>query len=102
MSLIGPEQVGFMPGREAKDNVIKVLLLTHAAHTGNIGGLLLSTGVEKAFDKVARHFMMAVCERIGLGPRMMARIAALYQNPSVKLKMNATLSNKVLISNVTR
>lgn len=29
--IIGPEQVGFMPGREAKDNIIKSLNLIHGA-----------------------------------------------------------------------
>lgn len=48
--LIGPEQVGFMPGREAKDNVIKSLLLIHLANSSDIEGFLLSTYAEKAFD----------------------------------------------------
>lgn len=46
--------------------------------------------------------MLAVCGRVGLGPHKMARISALYQNPSANLKMSGTLSNKVLITNGTR
>lgn len=37
-TLIGPEQVGFMPGREAKDNVIKALNLIHKSRTDDLEG----------------------------------------------------------------
>lgn len=39
--LIEPEQVGFMPGREAKDNVIKALNLIHKSQTDTFEGMLL-------------------------------------------------------------
>lgn len=76
--LIGPEQVGFMPIREAKDNVIKPLLLTHSARMHNSEGLLLSTDAEKAIDRVAWDYMLATCSHVGLGSRMLAWISALY------------------------
>lgn len=100
--LIGPDQVGFMPGRETKDNVVKALLLTQTVHAGNIEGLILSTDTEKAFDRVAWDYMLAVCAKVGLGPRMLARISVLYQCPTAKLKINGTLSDRVMITNCTR
>lgn len=100
--LIGLEQVGFVPGREAKDNVTKALLLIHATKDWDIEGLLLSTDAEKAFDRVAWDFMMAVCGHVGLGPHMMSWIAALYHNPTARLKINGSLSEKVQIQNGTR
>lgn len=63
-SLIGPEQVGFMPNREARDNEIKALLLTHGTHSRAFKGLLLST--EKAFDRVAWDY---VCQVRACGTR---------------------------------
>lgn len=72
--LIGLEQVGFMPGTEAKDNVTKALLLIHAAKMRNIKGFLLSTDAEKAFDRVAWDFMMAVCRHVGLGTHMLSSV----------------------------
>ena len=101
-SLIGPEQVGFMPGREARDNIIKAMLLIHAADPLDIKGLLLSTDAEKAFDRVAWDYMLATCSHIGLGPKMLTWISSLYQNPTARLKINGTLSGKVHISNGTR
>lgn len=64
--LIGPDQAGFMPGREAKGNVTKSLDLIYAAHTQIIEGLLLSMDAEKAFDRVAWDFMLETCRFIGL------------------------------------
>lgn len=88
-----------MPGRKAKGNVSKALLLTHATKIQNIKGFLLSTD---AFDWVAWEFMMAVCRHFGLVPHMLSWISTLYQNPSVRLKINGTLSIKVHITNGTR
>ena len=100
--IVGLEQAGFVPGREAKDNTSKALLLLHAARTRDIEGLLLSTDAEKAFDRVAWDFMLAVCRHVGLGPHMLSWIAALYQNPTAQLRINGTLSKKVEIANGTR
>lgn len=101
-NVIGPEQVGFMLGREAKDNIIKALLLTQASHSLHIESLLLSTDTEKAFDRVAWDFMFATCTHIGLNPHMMVWITALYQQPSARIKMNGSLSENVEILNGTR
>lgn len=89
--VISPEQVGFVPGREAKDNIIKALLLTQASYSQHIKSLLLSTDVEKAFD-----FMFVTCTYIGLNSRMMAWITTLYQQPSARKKINGSLSDRAL------
>lgn len=76
--IIGLEQVGFMPGREAHDNVIKAINLIHTLKGHTDKGLLLSTDAEKAFYRVAWDFMFAVCRHTGLQPNMLAWILALY------------------------
>lgn len=57
---------------------------------------------EKTFDRVAWDYMLETCKHIGLGLHMMAWISSLYQNPSARLKINGSLSNKVYINNGTR
>lgn len=37
--LIGPEQIGFMPGRQARDNVTKALNLIHKTQTVDFEGM---------------------------------------------------------------
>lgn len=100
--IISPEQVGFMKGREARDNTIKALILIHWARSSKIEGLLLSTDAEKAFDRVSWDYMMASCSHIGLGNNMLNWIGALYQNPQAKIKVNNTLSDPINIHNGTR
>lgn len=90
-----------MPGREAKDNVIKALNLIHKSRTDNLEGMLLSTDAEKAFDRVSWDFLFANCTHIGLRPHMMNWIKTLYQNPTAQVKVNGTLSETVHIRNGT-
>lgn len=47
-------------GEKQKDNIIKALLLTQASCSWHIESLLLSTGAEKAFDRVGME--LYVCD----------------------------------------
>lgn len=69
VKIIGPEQVDFMTGREARDNITKALNLIYSSCLNKIEGLLLSIGVVKAFDKVAWDYMFKTCKQTGLKTR---------------------------------
>lgn len=84
MKIIGPEQVGFMSGREARDNITKALNLIHNAHLNKTEGLLLATDAEKTFDRVAWDYMFAKCKHIGLQDKMLSWISTLYTSPTAK------------------
>lgn len=75
--LMCPKQVGFLPGREARDNVTKALNLIHHCHRAGFGGFLLSTDAEKAFDRMSLDFLLATCSHIGLKPHMLTWISCL-------------------------
>lgn len=62
MKNIGPEQVGFMPEREARDNISKALNPIHSSRLNKIEGLPLSTEAEKTFDRVVWDYMFVTCE----------------------------------------
>lgn len=100
--IVGPEQAGFMQGRETRDNVITALNLIHSLRKTNTEGLLLSTDAEKAFDRVEWDYMFAVCEHVGLKTNILQWISALYQNPTARIKINGSLSEPVKIQNGTR
>lgn len=55
--LISLDQVGFIPGREAKDNTLKVINVHHWLTSNRHQGFLLSFDVEKTFDRVAWDYM---------------------------------------------
>lgn len=89
--LIGPEQVGFMPGKEARDNVTKALNLIHRAHSDGFEGMLLSTDMEKAFNRISWGYLHATCDHIGLKPHILSWISTLYHNPMARIRVNGML-----------
>lgn len=72
--LIHLDQVGFMPTRKAKDNNVRVLNAIHLMQERGKPSLLVSSGAEKAFDRVELPFLEATLRHIGLGARMMRYI----------------------------
>lgn len=84
-NLISSDQVGFIPGREARDNIIRALNLHHWLTTSEAQGFFLSLDAEKVFDRVAWDYMQEVLKGIGLLPRTYALIKALYSTPSASV-----------------
>lgn len=64
-TLIHPDQVGFVPGREAKDNTTRVINAVHLATVQLVPFFLRSTDAEKAFDRVAWMFMGETVKGLG-------------------------------------
>lgn len=99
---VGMAQVGFVPGREARDNTIKALNLHHWLTSTQREGFFLAMDAEKAFHRVAWDYMDAVLAALGLGRCMLAFIRALYVNPRARVKVNGRLSDAFPIHIGTR
>lgn len=95
---IHPDQVGFISGREGRDNSIKTLLAVQKIKKSGAPGL----DAEKAFDRVDWDFMMGTLEEIGLGDRICRWIGALYSRPSARVRINGVLSEPLEMYNGTR
>ncbi|KAM8977058.1 2-(3-amino-3-carboxypropyl)histidine synthase subunit 1 [Pelodytes ibericus] len=87
-TLIHRDQVGFTPGREARDNTVKLINLIHYAHTNQKPTLLLSIDAEKAFDRVSWHFMREIIRHVGVGDAMYNWITSLYHAPTARIRIN--------------
>lgn len=96
------DQVGFIKGREARDNTLKTLTLVEYAQRSSIPSCLLAIDAEKAFDWVGWNFLRETLVQWGLGPVLMDKILALYQSPTAKIQANGDLSEVVPITNGTR
>lgn len=72
--IVHSDQVGFVTGREGRDNGIKTLLVTEIMKDRGAPGLLLSMDAEKAFDRVDWGFMWDTLEEIGIGNKMLSKI----------------------------
>lgn len=90
---IHPDQVGFVPSREAKDITIRTLNVTYLVHVTNTPMLQLSTDDEKAFDQVDWSFMKVVLQQLALGTHLRYWIDEINLCPSAKVKINDLLSH---------
>uniref|UniRef100_A0A8C5MYT0 Reverse transcriptase domain-containing protein n=1 Tax=Leptobrachium leishanense TaxID=445787 RepID=A0A8C5MYT0_9ANUR len=101
-TLIGADQVGFIPGREARDATIRVLNAVTLSSAARQSLLLLSTDAEKAFDRVSWPFLFQTLESFGLPSHFLTWIRSLYDAPSARVRINGALSPSFPISNGTR
>uniref|UniRef100_A0A8C5WG47 Reverse transcriptase domain-containing protein n=1 Tax=Leptobrachium leishanense TaxID=445787 RepID=A0A8C5WG47_9ANUR len=101
-SLIDSDQVGFIPGREAKDATTRVLNAILLAQRNETPFILLSTDAEKAFDRVLWPYLMRVLQRFGLGQDFLTWISSLYSSPTARVRVNGALTPSFPILNGTR
>ncbi|XP_063285651.1 uncharacterized protein LOC134571380 [Pelobates fuscus] len=100
--LVHPDQSGFVPGREAKNNTTKLLSLINIAKGERPQSLILTIDAEKAFDRVDRSLLKATMRTLGFGPHWMDWLAAIYSNPGERIWVNGQLSDTIQITNGTR
>uniref|UniRef100_A0A8C5PB98 Reverse transcriptase domain-containing protein n=1 Tax=Leptobrachium leishanense TaxID=445787 RepID=A0A8C5PB98_9ANUR len=100
--LVRKDQVGFIPGREARDGTIRTLNVLHQAHHSETPTLLLSTDAEKAFDGVSWPFLFSTLRAMNLPAEFIRWIVALYRRPNARVRVNGVLSDSFQIQNGTR
>uniref|UniRef100_A0A8C5M2S8 Reverse transcriptase domain-containing protein n=1 Tax=Leptobrachium leishanense TaxID=445787 RepID=A0A8C5M2S8_9ANUR len=100
--LVRRDQVGFIPGREARDGTIRTLNVLHLARHSETPTLLLSTDAEKAFDRVSWPFLFSTLRAMNLPVEFINWIAALYREPNARVRVNGVLSDSFRIQNGTR
>lgn len=93
--------MGFIIGREARDNSIRAIQQSHWPVPVHILGSTkcYQWKAEKMFDHVEESYLRAVLEALGLGPHM---FMALYSTPSAQVKGNGIFSSMFSIRNGTR
>ncbi|XP_040178291.1 uncharacterized protein LOC120910599, partial [Rana temporaria] len=100
--LIHQDQVGFTPGREGRENTMRVINAIHLSQVSKKTLVLVSTDAEKAFDRVDWKFLKAIIKYIGLGEGMQRWVMSLYSQPKARIKINETMSEPFEIRNGTR
>lgn len=101
-NLIHRDQVGFMPNRQAGDNVRRAVLLAHIAKTRRIPSCFLSLDIRKAFDSVSWTYLYHTLQKWGFGPHFIKWIAALYNSPQAYIKYAGYKSDPFKIERGTR
>uniref|UniRef100_A0A8C5Q8T9 Reverse transcriptase domain-containing protein n=1 Tax=Leptobrachium leishanense TaxID=445787 RepID=A0A8C5Q8T9_9ANUR len=100
--IVHPDQVGFVPGREAPDNIRRALNLIQVATTSGRSSFLLSLDAEKAFDRVDWNYLWAALTSFGIQGDLLKAIQALYAGPRAQVDTGGFLSAPFSILNGTR
>ncbi len=85
-SLIKEDQTGFIKGRNASDNMRRLLHILDFADSHPTPCAVFSLNAEKAFDRLGWNYMWAVLQCFGFGEHFVSMIKTLYHSPvSIKI-----------------
>ena len=81
---------------KAQDNIRRTLhIVDEAQQKKKQSIILVSINVEKAFDRVNLRFLYQVLERFGFNSESVQCIKTLYQQPTIKIKINGRLTDEI-------
>ena len=100
--LIDEDQTGFIKGRQTQDNIRRALHVVDEIQRAESEAVLVSIDAEKAFDSVNWKFLYKVMARLGFNEKSIQKISALYQEPTARIKINGSLSNRIKLERSTR
>uniref|UniRef100_A0A8C5PYH4 Reverse transcriptase domain-containing protein n=1 Tax=Leptobrachium leishanense TaxID=445787 RepID=A0A8C5PYH4_9ANUR len=102
-SLIGLDQVGYIPGRQGPDNTRRLLNLIQVLTSSSTPGLILSLDAEKkAFDRVHWGFMSEVMAKFSIPPEFVKGVFSVYTSPTATVRFAGFHSQAFPITNGTR
>ncbi len=84
-SLIKEDQTGFIKGRNASDNMRRLLHILDFADSHPSPCAVFSLAAEKAFDRLEWNYMWAVLQCFGFGEHLISMIKTLYHSPAASV-----------------
>lgn len=100
--IIKPDQTGFIPGRQASNNIRRTLNIISTAKTRNQFSMLLSIDAEKAFDRVKWRYLEHTLIKMGFHLDFIIWIKVLYMNPNSRVRVNGHTSEQFELKRGTR
>ena len=87
--IIYHDQVGFIPGMQGWYNIHKLINTIHNINNmKDQNHMIISIGVEKAFDNAQHPFMMKTLSKGGLQGACFHIIKAIYEKPTYSMAKN--------------
>ncbi len=84
-SLIKEDQTGFIKGRNASDNMRRLLHILDFADSHPTPCAVFSLDAEKAFNRLEWNYMWAVLQCFGFGEHLISMIMTLYHSPAASV-----------------
>ncbi len=97
-SLIKEDQTGFIKGRNASDNMRRLLHILDFADSHPTPCAVFSLDAEKAFDRLEWNYMWAVLQCFGFGEHFVSMIKTLYHSPAASVITGNIISPSFLYS----
>ena len=83
------DQVGFIPGMQGWYNIRKSINIRHHINKSkDKNHMIISTDVEKAFDKVQHPLMIKTLSNVGIEGAFLNIIKAIYERPTANIILN--------------
>lgn len=101
LTLINPDQVGLIKGRQVPDGTRRLINLISKLHHSKTPALLLSLDAEKAFDRIYWGFVFKTLAKFGFQGNILSAIQVLYSNTSARVLANGMLSKPFSNTNGT-
>ena len=88
-TIIHHVQVGFIPGMQGFFNICKSINIMYHIHKfKDKNHMIISTDVEKAFDKIQHPFMIKILQKAGIEGTHLNIIKAIYDKPTARITFN--------------
>uniref|UniRef100_A0A803JI52 Reverse transcriptase domain-containing protein n=1 Tax=Xenopus tropicalis TaxID=8364 RepID=A0A803JI52_XENTR len=101
-TIIDSDQVGFVPKRQATDNIRRALTFIHTIRSKAIPGLLLYIDLSKAFDSVSWPYLHYILDKWVFKQKFQHVIKALYNYPQAYVRWGPYYTETFPLSGGTR
>ncbi len=101
-SLIKEDQTGFIKGRNASDNMRRLLHILDFVDSHPTPCAVFSLDAEKAFDRLEWNYMWAVLQCFGFGEHFISMIKTLYHSPAASVITGNIISPSFPLQRGTR
>ncbi len=101
-SLIKEDQTGFIKGRNASDNMRRLLHILDFADSHPTPCAVFSLDAEKAFDRLEWNYMWAVLQCFGFGVHFISMIKTLFHSPAASVITGNIISPSFPLQQGTR
>lgn len=92
-SIINLDQVGFISGRKAAQNMRRLYHIMTEAKSLYHPAVAISLDAEKAFDRIEWSYLLYILSKYGFGQKCIQWVRAMYNKPIAVVKTNRQISS---------